>query len=175
MVVGVFGRQDSWPGRLAQRGLVGEGVRFLLAGGVNTVVSLAVYWVLLLALPYAAAYSAGFLAGAVSGFVLSTRFVFRVPWSWRRLSLFLPTQAGSYLAGLALVAGFVELLGVSPPVAPLLTIVALLPFNFALSRLIVTYRRRPHAPHRERNGESVLSGDSVMAPTTDQRQSSDDQ
>lgn len=120
-----------------------ELARFVLAGAVNTALSLGVYWALLLVSPYAVAYSAAFIAGMLSAFALNTYFVFRTPWSWRRFAAFPAVQAVNYLIGLGFLAILVDVLGMADEHAPLISIPLTIPINFVMSRWLL---RRGHPP-----------------------------
>ena len=54
-----------------------EFVRFLLAGGVNTLLSYGIYLLFLLLFPYRIAYTISFLAGIALSYWLVSRFVFQ--------------------------------------------------------------------------------------------------
>lgn len=110
--------------------------RFVVAGLGNTGVSLLAYWALLYVMPYGLAYTVGYVAGVLSAFVLNTYFVFRVPWSTRKLLAFPAVHMANYAFGLLLLWVFVTA-GVPEAAAPLLVIPATIPFNFVLSRLLM--------------------------------------
>lgn len=118
-----------------------EALRFLIGGGVNTLLSLGCYWALLYVLPYGAAYTLSFALGILSSYAINTLFVFRTPWSWRRLMAFPLVHLINYGAGLAVVWASVSLWGVDERLAPVLAIAATLPLNFLLSRWLI--RGRP--------------------------------
>lgn len=123
--------------------------RFVIAGGINTLLTLALYWLLLTWLEYRLAYTASFVAGIVSGFVLNTYIVFRVPWSWMRLLAFPSVHAVNYVVGLAIVWFGVRVIGVEERIAPVVAAVVILPLNFLMTRFVVkTFRRSEQAADR---------------------------
>ena len=90
--------------------LAGQGVRFLIGGGANTLLSYVLYWVLLLWMPYAWAYTISYALAILSGFAISTLFVV-----WMA----------------------VEILKVPKAIAPLIATVVVLPMNFILTRKLI--------------------------------------
>lgn len=114
-----------------------EAVRFILAGGINTLLTLALYWLLLAWLEYRLAYTASFAAGIISGFALNTYVVFRVPWSWVRLLAFPSVHAVNYVVGLAIVWVGVRVFGIDERIAPVVAAVAIVPLNFLMTRYAV--------------------------------------
>ncbi|GAB3362707.1 GtrA family protein [Lysobacter rhizosphaerae] len=117
--------------------LAGQGLRFLIGGGLNTLLSYAIYWMLLPGMPFAWAYTASYALAILSGFAINTWFVFRMTWSWRRLAAFPLVHLANYLASLLVVWVAVSLLGVPTPVAPIVATLVVLPLNFALTRKLI--------------------------------------
>lgn len=117
-----------------------EAARFVVAGGINTVVSLVIYWGLLTVLPYGAAYTGGFIVGVFTAFTLNTYFVFRTEWSWKKLAAFPGIQGANYLLGLVFLWLLVHAIGVPPSLAPLISIPATIPFNFLMTRVVMRGR-----------------------------------
>lgn len=114
-----------------------ELLRFLLAGGANTLFTLGVYWLLLPLMSYPVAYTASYAAGIVSGFALNTYLVFRARWSWIRLLAFPSVHAINYVVGMGVVWVAVALLGFAEWAAPLLAAILLVPLNFTLTRWLI--------------------------------------
>ncbi|WP_213601089.1 GtrA family protein [Pseudoxanthomonas japonensis] len=117
--------------------LAGQGVRFLIGGGANTLLSYVLYWVLLLWMPYAWAYTISYALAILSGFAISTWFVFRASWSWLNLAAFPLVHVANYLASLFVVWMAVEILKVPKAIAPLIATVVVLPMNFILTRKLI--------------------------------------
>lgn len=111
--------------------------RFIIAGGLNTLLTLALYWLLLAWVEYWLAYTASFMAGIVSGFALNTYVVFRVPWSWVRLLAFPSVHAVNYVVGLAIVWLSIRIFGIDERVAPVVAAVAIIPLNFLMTRFVI--------------------------------------
>ncbi len=112
-------------------------VRFLVAGGTNTVICLVVYWLLLPWLPPQAAYAVCFVVGMGLGYLLHTRYAFRARRGWRSFAAW-PLVC---LAGWAVGAGVLELaigtLGLDPRLAPFLSVAASMPVTFLLGRRVL--------------------------------------
>lgn len=119
-----------------------EILRFIFAGGINTLLTLALYWLLLTWLEYRLAYTVSFAAGIISGFTLNTCVVFRVPWSWIRLLAFPSVHAVNYMAGLAIVWLSVRVFAIDERIAPVVAVVAIIPLNFLMTRLVVKPSKR---------------------------------
>lgn len=117
--------------------LAGQGFRFLIGGGLNTLLSYAIYWILLPWMPYAWAYTASYALAILSGFAINTWFVFRTRWRWRRLAAFPLVHLANYLVSLLIVWIAISLLGVPAQIAPILATVVVLPLNFALTRKLI--------------------------------------
>lgn len=116
---------------------VGQGFRFLIGGGLNTLFSYVLYWLLLPSMPYAWAFTLSYALAIVSGFAINTWFVFRTTWSWRRLAAFPLVHLVNYLASMLIVWCAISLLSVPVQAAPVLATVVILPLNFALTRKLI--------------------------------------
>ena len=111
--------------------------RFIIAGGVNTVVTYAIYVGLVMFLPYAIAYTLTTALGIWISYFFNARFVFR-----RRLTLSAALQYPmvylvQYILGLLLLYLLVEKAGFSKFFAPLLIVCVSVPLTFVLSRNII--------------------------------------
>ncbi len=128
---------------LSHRHISAEALRFLIGGGFNTLLSYAIYWLLLPWLSYPFAYTVSYAAAILTGFTINTRFVFRATWSWRKLAAFPLVQLLNYLMGLGTVAFCIRYLGIDARIAPVLATVVVLPANFLLTRGLMRYRHKP--------------------------------
>lgn len=125
---------------LSHKHISAEALRFLIGGGTNTLLSYAIYWLLLPWLSYPFAYTISYAAAILTGFVINTRFVFRAPWSWRKLAAFPLVQLLNYLLGLGTVTVCVHYVGIDVKVAPVLATLIVLPANFLLTRSLMRFR-----------------------------------
>lgn len=117
------------------------GFRFIIAGGSNTLLSYAVYLLLLPVLPYWASYSLGYVAGIFLSYLLSRFFVFRANASLIGSLVFPFVYVGQWLCGLAITWAWVGVFGYSKFLAPLVASALTLPLTFLLSRKIFRHSR----------------------------------
>lgn len=111
-----------------------------MGGGVNTLLSYVIYWLLLLWLSYPYAYTISYGAAILTGFAINTYFVFRTTWSWRKLAAFPLIQLLNYGLGLATVTVCIRYFGIDARLAPVVATVVVLPINFLLTRTLMRYR-----------------------------------
>lgn len=117
--------------------LRGQALRFLLAGGINTLATLGLYWLLLPAIGYGPAYTVSFVAGIAISYLLNVRFVFRVAASPRSAVLFPGVYAVQYCVGLAVLWLWSSVLGLSPAYGVIASIAVTVPLTFILARLVL--------------------------------------
>lgn len=86
------------------------------------------------------AFTIAYVVGFFSGFAINTYFVFETRWSWRKLFMFPGVHAVNYAFGVVVVWIFVEYLGVSRKVAPVISAILTIPLNFLLSRALIRGR-----------------------------------
>jgi putative flippase GtrA len=110
--------------------------RFLVAGAANTGLTYLAYLLLLQVTVYRVAYSIAFVIGILASYLLNARFVFRRPASWRSFLQFPLIYAVQYLLGLLLVSLFIEWLGLTAWVAPLVALTLTIPLTYWLSRAL---------------------------------------
>ena len=136
--------QDASPATPTASRRRAEIVRFLVGGASTTLVSYALYLVLLRWMPYVVAYSIAYVAGIAWSYFANTLFVFRRAPSVARAALFPLVYLAQYLAGTVLLVILVGVLHVPQAFAPLAVIVLTLPLTYVLSRYVITadLRRR---------------------------------
>ena len=125
----------------------GDKLRFLLAGGANTVATLLLYWALLPALDPRVAYAIAYCAGIVLTYTLNSLWVFRRAWTQAGLLAFFLGYGVQALVAYAL---FLLLHAYTPIPAWLLPVVVtlvLLPLSFLLNRALV-HRTSPQPEPR---------------------------
>jgi len=127
---------------LSHKHISAEALRFLIGGGINTLLSYAIYWLLLPWLSYPFAYTISYAAAILTGFVINAWFVFRTPWSWRKLAAFPLVQLLNYLMGLGTLTLCIRYIGVDERLAPVLATLIVLPINFLLTRGLMLYGRK---------------------------------
>lgn len=111
-------------------------VRFLLTGGINTIATYGLYLTLLNFLPYIWSYSICYVSGIVLAFFLNRFFVFKEHQGLKTV-LFLPMiYVAQYAIGILIVWLWVRTLELPVILAPLAATLILIPFTYALSKLI---------------------------------------
>lgn len=111
-------------------------LRFLLSGGINTVLTYALYLLLMLFMPYWLAYSASFAAGIGLAYTLNRLFVFGQHRGALSL-LGLPLVYGiQYVVGLLLLWLWVAVAGLDARLGPLVVVAATMPLTFVLTRYL---------------------------------------
>jgi putative flippase GtrA len=130
--------------------VVGQGVRFLLSGGVVAIVYPATTTVLadVVGLPFQAALAIGFTVGLALHFTLQRVFVwghgdgFALPLNMqlRRYLLVAALQYGITAASTSLLP---SALGVSTEVVYLVTVAAIIVTNFLLFRFVIFHAKSP--------------------------------
>ena len=118
----------------ALHGEAGRFVRFIAAGGANTLLAIGVYQLALFAVGYTLAYGIAYGVGIAFGWYVYSKHVFRAPLSAARLAAFAGFYVASMIAGAWLNGRFVEWLAFPPRLAIFATVAAMLPVNYAGSR-----------------------------------------
>lgn len=111
-------------------------VRFLLAGTVNTLGTLAIYFLLLEALPPWAAWALAFATGIVFLNIVYPKFVFRVRGTAIAVAGNTSYYLISFLASEALLSAATLLLGIGVHVAGVLVATVMVPVNYLAARFI---------------------------------------
>lgn len=118
-------------------------VRFLVVGGLNTVLTYAVYLLGLLFVDYRVSYIIAFIVGLVFTTVMNIHHTFS-----SRLTLARSAIYGSYYflysgANILLLQYLVDGLGVDEKWAPLIMLFIMIPIHYILSKLLVqAFNRR---------------------------------
>jgi putative flippase GtrA len=115
--------------------------RFLVTGAINTVLGYVIYLGLLLILDYRMAYTATYVLGIVFSYIVTSKFVFKTPLSLFKALKFPIVYLLQYVVGIFAVEIYVEILGGSQYIAPLLTVAINVPITFLASRYILQNKR----------------------------------
>lgn len=113
-------------------------IRFLMAGGLNTVITYLIYLIALHPLGYAYAYTLSYVSGLLLAYTLNRKFVFRSHRGWVSFWLMPAVYLAQYALGLGIVWLWVEQLGWRPEPAPLIAIACSLPITFVMSKWLFT-------------------------------------
>ena len=117
-----------------------EFLKFLLVGGVNTVLSYAIYVILILFLVYPAAYTLAYILGIFISYYLNTRFVFKQKVILVKVFQYPLVYLVQYLLGVSLLSVLIEIFSLNKFIAPALVVVFTIPVTFFLSRFIIKGR-----------------------------------
>jgi putative flippase GtrA len=115
-------------------------IKFIFVGGLNTGVAYLIYLILLIFLPYIYAYTLSYFISIFVSYFLNTYWVFKQPWSWKKLAQFPLVYLVQYFVGLLLLSILIEYFTISEKVAPLFVMILLIPLTYFLTRTIINGR-----------------------------------
>lgn len=115
---------------------VGSGLRFLLAGGVNTAVTYLLYLGLLRVTSYQISYAIAFVCGIAISYVLGRIFVFKQHQGLRSALMLPLVYLVQYLAGAAVMWAWVDGFHQHLTLAPAIAILVTLPLTYCLSKFV---------------------------------------
>lgn len=110
--------------------------RFLVSGGVNTVVTYGIYLLLVQFLRYQVAYTVTYVIGIALGYLLNAFWVFKSVPTFKSAVAYPVVYMGQYALGIGLLSVFVDVLGIENRIAPALVIAVTLPLMFVLSKFV---------------------------------------
>lgn len=113
-------------------------IRFLMAGGFNTVITYLIYLMALGHLGYAYAYTLSYVSGLLISYTLNRKFVFQSHRGWLSFVLMPTIYLAQYGLGLFIVWLWVDQLGWRAEPAPLIATACSLPITFLLSKWLFT-------------------------------------
>ena len=111
-------------------------IKFGIVGVSNTVIALAVYYILLwLGAVYLVANTISWIVSVFNAFYWNNRYVFKndTPWLKALVKTYI-SYGASFVAGSILLIIFVEICYISDKIAPLLTLVLSIPMNFIMNK-----------------------------------------
>lgn len=115
-------------------------IKFIFIGSLNTGLSYLIYLIFLIFLPYSIAYSLSFVTSILISYFLNTYLVFNQPWCWKKLAQFPLVYLVQYSVGLLFLSLMIEYLDINEKLAPLLTIILLIPLTYILTKRIINGR-----------------------------------
>lgn len=113
-------------------------LKFGLVGCINTIVSIAIYYILVyFKVDYVVATIIGYLGSSIFGYILNRIWVFKTQNSKLMNSLFryFVVYSTSLLINVLCMYLWIDVLSISQYIAPILTICITLPYNYFLSKL----------------------------------------
>lgn len=117
-------------------------MRFVAAGGVNTLVTYIVYLLLVRIVNYNVAYVACYLAGIGLSYWLNTTVVFKATPSFGKFFLYPIVYLIQFLLGDGVLNIFVGLLHFPKELGPIVVVIVTLPVTYLLSRTVLVGRGR---------------------------------
>lgn len=114
----------------------GTGLRFLIAGGLNTAVTYLMYLGLLQVTTIQISYAIAFVSGIGISYLLGRIFVFKTHQGYRSALMLPLVYLLQYVTGAAVVWAWVDLLSQHPAFAPAIAIVVTLPITYLLSKFV---------------------------------------
>lgn len=120
----------------AARGKYSSFLKFLLAGGINTGVTYAIYLLFLPALGYRLSYGIAYLTGIVISFFLNKNFVFREDRGLRSILLFPLVYVAQYCFNYAIIWVWVEALKLPTTLAPLVAVALAVPVTYLITHWV---------------------------------------
>ncbi len=124
-------------------------VSFGIVGGINTILGLVIYWVMVGAgIHYLIANTVGFIITVAISYVLNNLFTFKkdgVPAEWS-LKQLLKVYASYFLTGMILSGVLLwfwnDFIGINKNISPILNLFITIPTNFILNKKWVYKRRK---------------------------------
>lgn len=122
--------------------LLKQFTKFGFVGGVNTILSLLIYWVCVgLGLHYLLANLIAFLITVAISYILNNIFTFRTDNGKVRWSVYtlLKVYASYFLTGIVINSGLLwfwnDCVGINENVSPILNLIITIPLNFILNKI----------------------------------------
>lgn len=115
-------------------------LRFVVAGAINTAVTMLLFALLIRVLPHLLAYSITYVLGIVLSYALNTGFVFNSRRSWSTALRFPLVYAVQYLYGVLMMWLLIDKLALGPVLSLGIVIATSIPMTFVASRLILSPR-----------------------------------
>lgn len=112
--------------------------KFLISGGLNTLVCLLLYWVLIkVNVNYILASTLMFIFGVIEGYILSAIFIFKHKINLLHLVKYISVYLSSYVVNIIILAALVELMGLSHFMAQVVTSALVAVLNYFLVKIFV--------------------------------------
>ena len=115
-------------------------IKFIFVGGLNTGFAYLIYLIFLIFLPYIYAYTLSYFTSIFVSYFLNTYWVFKRPWSWKKLAQFPLVYFVQYFVGLLVLSILIEYFTISEKVAPLFVMILLIPLTYFLTKTIINGR-----------------------------------
>jgi putative flippase GtrA len=127
---------------LEPHGALGQGVRFVLVGAANTIVTGGIFYALSLVMSTALAYTLAFALGILASVAFTPRLVFMVRTTNARRALYASWYVSVYVVGLGLIEALEHRLALERPIVVVVTVGTTAVLTFGAARRLF----RPAAP-----------------------------
>jgi putative flippase GtrA len=117
-----------------------EKIRFIAAGGFNTLIGYLIYLTILSFYNYFFAFTISFIFSIVIAFAINCLFVFKVTFSWRRLLKYPIIYLLHYIIGVISLYVLINYFSLNEKIAPLINAVVLTPFSFIVNKCFFSRR-----------------------------------
>lgn len=112
--------------------------RFLASGAFNTLVTYALYLILLNITSYKASYTITYIFGILLSYILNRHFVFKSTAGSRSILLYPLVYLAQYLVSMGVLWLWIDHLHFNEKAAPLIAIIITIPLTYLLSKAIFT-------------------------------------
>jgi len=114
-----------------------EIITFLVVGTINTIVTWAIYWMLLSFFGHQSSYAITFCIGTLISWSLNSKKTFKVALSGRKLALYFMFYIASYFFGRSVLYLCVDVADIDKYYAIIIVTIVSIPVNFYGSRKIL--------------------------------------
>lgn len=112
--------------------------RFLVVGGVNTVLSYGIYFLLTMVTTFRIAYAIAFVTGIMISYLLNLFYVFETTHSFKKCWLFLLVYLSQFTSCFFALNFLVGLIKINPLIAPLFVAITVMPITYLFTKNIVS-------------------------------------
>jgi len=116
---------------------------WVVGGGLNTILTYALYLLLKLFIPFRLAYSITYIIGIVFAYFFNSLIVFKRPLTVRKFFQFPLVYLVQYLLSMGLLEIFVKWFNLDTNVSPILVLIIVTPITYLLSKFILQDRSAP--------------------------------
>lgn len=120
----------------ASRLLQGNFFRFLVSGGINTLVTYLIYLVLLNVASYQLSYSIAYVSGIGISYFLNRWYVFQAHRGMRSILLYPLVYMVQYGLGLLVLWIWIDKMALNAKAGPLIVVIVSVPMTYILSKLV---------------------------------------
>jgi len=116
-----------------------EIARFLISGGINTLVTYSIYLLLNQWTSYIIAYSIAYIIGIVVSYLVNAGWVFKKTFNLKSFIFYPLVYLSQYILGITLLYLLVNFVNIHQSLAPLIVVSATLPVTFLMSKAILNF------------------------------------